>query len=364
MTTLRVIIDEMLATTAGGIGRYTEELTRELIATAPRGVFVEGFVSASPETEYADIADRLPGLAFLHKSTLARRELKAAWQHGVTRLPGSGMLHAPSLLAPLGRHDRLNDGDQIVVTFHDTLAWSHPESLSPRTVAWHKAMAKRAQKHADAVVAPSHAVAEHLSELFDFGDRVRVISGAANPAIALPVDASERAEALRLPERYVLAIGISETLVQAMTRVDPTVSLALVGPASDDQHLGATIARAHLPASRVKALGPISDPDLAVALGRAALFVHSGIDEGFGMPVLDAFSLGTPVIHSDDPALLELSADAGIAVNSEEQLVEAITAVLNDARLAERLHYSGLDRSRAYTWRSTAEKVWQLHADL
>ena len=53
MTTLRVIIDEMLASAPGSVGRYTEELTRQLIATAPRGCYVEAVVAASTEAEYA-----------------------------------------------------------------------------------------------------------------------------------------------------------------------------------------------------------------------------------------------------------------------------------------------------------------------
>lgn len=47
-----------------------------------------------------------------------------------------------------------------------------------------------------------------------------------------------------------------------------------------------------------------------------------------------------------------------------ERLAAAITSVLDDAGLADRLKYSGLDRSHAYSWRNAAEKVWQLHADL
>jgi glycosyltransferase involved in cell wall biosynthesis len=64
-TTLRVIIDQMIAPVPGGIGRYTEELTRELIATAPLGCDVAGVVSASPESDYADVLERLPGLSNL-----------------------------------------------------------------------------------------------------------------------------------------------------------------------------------------------------------------------------------------------------------------------------------------------------------
>lgn len=376
MTTLRVIIDEMLSTAPGGVSRYTEELARELIVTAPRGCIVEGFVAASPESDYALIADRLPGLAYLHKSALARRELTAAWQHGFTRLPGSGMVHATSLFAPLARHDRLNDGDQIAVTIHDTLAWSHPDSLAPRTVSWHKHMVKRAERYADAIVVPSHTVAGQLEELFDFGDRVRVISGAPSSALVMPTDALERAASLDLPERYILAIGGTEPrrgidqLIRALSLVDDSVPLLLVGPDNDNAELRAAVAEAGLPESRVRALGRLSDPNLAVAIGRATVFAYPNLEEGFGLPILEAFQLGTPVVHSDAPALVELAADAGVIAEIgdmqgyPEALAEALSSVLSDPALAERLSYSGLDRASAFTWRGAAEKVWQLHADL
>lgn len=376
MTTLRVIIDDMLSTAPGGVSRYTEELARELISTAPRGCTVEGFVAASPEPDYALIADRLPGLAYLHKSALARRELTAAWQHGFTRLPGTGMVHATSLFAPLARHDRLNDGDQIAVTIHDTLAWSHPESLSPRQVSWHKSMVKRAERYADAIVVPSHTVAGQLDELFSFGDRVRVIAGAPSSALVPPPDADVRAVQLELPERYILAIGGVEArrgidqLIRGLTNVHEAVPLLLVGPDNDNPDLRAAVAEAGLPEHRVRGLGRLSDPNLAVAIQRATVFAYPNLEEGFGMPMLEAFQLGTPVVHSDAPALVELAADAGVIVALDdpdgypERLAAGVNSVLADDAFAERLKYQGLDRAQVFTWRGAAEKVWQLHADL
>ena len=376
MTTLRVIIDEMLATAPGNLARYTEELTRALIVTAPRDCYVEAFVAASTEPEYARIADRLPGLAALHKSALARRELRAAWQHGFTRLPGSGMVHAPSLLAPLSRHDRLNSADQIVVTIHDTVAWSNPHSLPPRTVAWHKAMLRRADRYADGVVVPSHTVADQLTEIADLGDRVRVISGAASSVLTPPIDADERAVALDLPDRYILAIGGLEPrkgidqLIRSMVKLGSNEPLLIVGPRADDDSLTAAVAESGLAEGTVRGLGTLTDPDLAVVIARATVFAYPNLEEGFGMPMLEAFSMGTPVVHSDAPALVELAADAGIVVERgdaaqyPERLADAIRSVLDDRQLAIRLGYSGSDRANAFSWRSSAEKVWQLHADL
>lgn len=375
MTTLRVIIDDMLAPLPGGHSRYTEELARALIVGAPRGCAVEAFVAASPEPDYARIAERLPGLTALHKSALARRELQAAWQHGFTRLPGGGMWHAPSLFAPLGKHDRLNEGEQIAVTIHDTIAWSHPDSLTPRTVAWHKAMVKRAQRYADAIVVPSHTVADQLRDIADLGDRVRVIAGAPSSALRIPADADERAAALDLPERYVLAMGGIEPrrgideLIRAMGRVADDVPLVLVGHGSSAEEIAGAARDAGLGDGRVIGLGTLPDADLAVALARATVFAYPNLEEGFGMPMLEAFAQGTPVVHSDAPALLELAADAGIAVERDgdgyaDRLADAITRVLDDATLAEQLHYLGIDRAKAFTWRGAAEQVWALHADL
>jgi glycosyltransferase involved in cell wall biosynthesis len=375
MTTLRVIVDEMLSGAPGGVSRYTEELTRALISTAPKGVAVEGLVSASTETEYERIHERLPGLATLHKSALQRRELSSAWQHGFTRLPGNGMVHAPSLFAPLAKHDRLNEGDQIIVTLHDTLAWTAPQALNPRRVSWHKAMLKRAERYADAIVVPSHTVADELMAIAAVGDRIRVIGGAPSSALRVPSDADLLATELQLPDRYVLAIGDVGAqngivqLVTALAALDNDVELLIAGTEPDTAALGTAASEANVEPTRVRGLGALTDPALAVALSRAAVFAYPNVEEGFGLPVLDAFALGTPVVHSDAPALIELGADAGLAVEREgeghsERLAEAIASVLADPTLAERLRVEGIDRAGVFTWRGAADKVWQLHADL
>jgi glycosyltransferase involved in cell wall biosynthesis len=379
MSTLRVILDQMVAPVPGGIGRYTEELTRALIATAPRGSSVAGVVAASPEDAYHLIHDRLPGLERLHKNALARRELAAAWQHGFTRPPGHGMVHAPSLLVPLFRHDRtVRHDDQTVVTIHDVVPWTHPETLTPRGVSWPKAMAKRAEKHADAIVVPTHAVASELGAILDVADRVRVIGGAPSTALRLPDDVDRRSAALDLPVRYLLSVGTLEPrkgldpLIRAMALGVPAdVPLLVVGAAGwGGVDVPAIAAEAGLDQSRVRVLGHLADADLAVALDRATVFAFPSLAEGFGLPVVEAFALGTPVVHSDAAAVVEVAAGAGLEVpladpdGYPQRLADAVRSVLEDSALAERLAVAGSDRAKAFSWRDSAEKVWQLHADL
>ena len=378
MTTLRVVLDQMVAPVPGGIGRYTEELTRQLITTAPTDCSVEGIISATTDERAETLRRKLPGLAELHRLNLPRRELSAAWQLGLLTSIGNGMVHAPSLLAPLHRHDRTVDKSQIAVTIHDVVPWTHPETLTPHGVKWHKAMAKRARKHADAIVVPTHAVAEELAGFIDFGDRVRVIGGAVSRELAVPLNVDSRVKALDIPNEFILAVGTLEPrkgLTALITALGlpgaPDLPLLVVGPDGwGDLNIAAVADEAGLPEGRVRALGFVSDSDLALLLSRASVFVYPSLAEGFGLPVLEAMSFGTPVVHSNAPALVEVGGDAGYVVEREDasqypaRLSAAISTVLSSKDLADTLRLRGLDRAKAFSWRDSAERVWQLHADL
>ncbi len=375
MTTLRFIVDPIVAPMPGALGRYTGDLARAVVATAPDGCAVEGIVSAVPGEDDERIMNAVPGLAELHRTALPRRELAAAWQLGVPTAAAAGFVHAPSLLAPLRKHDR-GEGTQIVVTVHDLLPWTHPEALSGTSVAWHKGMMKRARKHADAVVVPTHALAEQLGMVADFGDRVRVIPTAPRAGLEPGDDASRRREELGLPSDYLVVSGTLEPrkgvvdVLAALGRPDaPDLPLVVIGPESwGEQHLATAADEAGVAPERVRHLDDPEPGLLAAVLAGATAFVAPSHDEGSGTSLIEAFSLGVPVIHSDIPAYAEVSAGAGLAVPDDDDFVDAllaaITAVVDGPALAERLVIAGHDRARAFSWTDSAERVWQLHADL
>lgn len=378
-TTLRVILDQIVAPVPGALGRYTRDLGRAIVESAPANCEVEGIVSSSLPDDYDRVLREVPGLSGLYKTSLARRELAAAWQLGITTSPGGGIIHGTSLFAPLRKHDRKQDGNQVVVTVHDVLAWTHPEALSAASVAWQKGMLKRARKHADAVVVPTHALAERLTQIVDFGDRIRVIGTAPRSGLVVGPDADERAARLGLPPEYIVVPGTLEPrkgLVDVFAALGrrgvPEVPLVILGPDTwGDQHVATVADESGVDAARVSHLEDLDAADLAVVISRALAFVAPSHDEGSGTTLIEAFSLGAPVIHSDAPAHLEVSAGGGLAVpvgmadhGYADRLAAAITSVVSDRRLADRLSIAGTDRSRAFSWLDAGERVWQLHADL
>lgn len=381
MVTLRVVAEDAIAHGADGVARYAGELTRALIRTAPRGCDVELLFAARSAGATEALKARFPGARRATAARLPRPALALAWRFGADTMAsraGSGFIHAPSLFAPLLRHDDAHP-TQLSVTVHDTVAWTHPDALPSGVAAWQRAMTRRAARLADAIVVPTHAVAATLEEHVRLGDRVRVIPGAVSPSLALPDDAEARAARLRLPERYVLAIGdlerrksLRELLAALALPAAQGVPLLVVGP---DDYFGdrtTTAAMlAGLPEGRVRVMGRVPDAELAVLLDRAAMLVHPSLAEGFGLSVLEAFSFGTPVVHSDDPSLVEVAGGAGIVVlrteggaTYPERLAEAIGRVLDDATLAARLGVAGRDRARAFSWQDSGRRVWQLHAEL
>lgn len=376
-TTLRLIVDQIVAPVPGAIGRYTADLGRSLVATAPAGCQVEGVVSSSLPEDYDRITAEVPGLSGLYRSSLARRELAAAWQFNLTTSPGGGMIHGTSLFAPLRKHDR-DSGDQVVVTVHDVLAWTHPESLSAASVAWQKGMLKRARRHADAVVVPTHALADRLSMVADFGDRIRVIGAAPRSGLVLRGDARERAARLGLPSDYLVVPGTLEPrkgLVDVLSALGrpgmPDVPVVVLGPESwGDQHLQTVAEENGIDARLIRNLEDLDAADLAVVIAGASAYVAPSHDDDAATDLIEAFSLGTPVIHSDTPSFAEVADGAGLAVavgtgdGFAERLAAAVTRIIEDRAIAEYYSVAGRDRARAFSWRDAAERVWHLHADL
>ncbi|CAH0130102.1 hypothetical protein SRABI76_00276 [Microbacterium oxydans] len=351
---LRVVLDQLVHVVDADHAVAALDLTRGLVSTTPSGCAVDVIVPANAEVP-------VDGVAEVRTLALARRELAASWQMGIAPGVGGGLIHSATLMAPLTRHDRVHDNDQTVVTVWDLRAWDAADSLPRNVVAWQRAMLRRAVKHADAIVVPSHAMAERLGELAKFGGRIRVIAGAPPEGFAPPSDAGGRRAALSLPERYVVLTGSKETLAEgfrgaAAAGLDAVV---LDAPEGTEPALADVASSAGLPESRAHIRGSLSSEDRAAALAGAAAFAATDPIHAWPWRAVEAMVLGVPVVAVDGGTHLDVIADGGMLVTQTE-LAEAVSAATDSQRLRVLAH----DRSRAFSWASSAERVWGLHAEL
>ena len=351
-----MVLDQLVHVVDPDQAAAAVDLVIGLVDTAPSGCMVDAVVPAGAEVPVTGISD-------VRTLTLGRRELAAAWQLGIAPGVGGGLIHSPSLMAPLVRHDRVHDNDQTTVTVWDLRAWDAPELLSKSAASWQRAMLKRAVKHADAVVVPSHAVAERLSGLAKLGDRVRVIAGAPPRGFAAPLDAEQRRASLSLPVGYVVLTGSPASLEEGFrgavaAGVDAVVLDAQEGA---EPRLAELASAAGLPERRAHIRGVLSPEDRAAVLAGASAFAATGSVAGWPWRAVEAMALGVPVVAVDSGSHHDVIADGGLLVPADG-LADALAEASGEG--GPRLRVLAADRSRAFSWASSAERVWGLHADL
>ncbi|HUR14119.1 MAG TPA: glycosyltransferase family 1 protein [Mycobacteriales bacterium] len=341
-----LVLEQCLAPVPGGTGRYSREIAHALATTSPPGSTVEGVTAWHRQPlQLADIPVR--------RLLLPRRALVAAWSGSGRPRLDADVVHAPTPL-----HPRKQRGQRLVVGVHDAVPWTHPETLTPRGVRWHRAMVERAAAEADLVVVPTHAVAKELGRHVGLRE-VAVVGEGVSADLALPPDADERAARMGLPEQYLLTVATLEPrkgLADLVAALPAGVPLLVAGqqgwrgvdPTALEQTKG------------VHVLGQVPDADLAVLLRRAAALVVPSLAEGFGLPLLEGMAVGTPVVTTDVPALVEVAGGAALAVPRRE-LGEALRAVLDDDALRARLRREGPLRAAHYTWEGAARALWDAY---
>jgi glycosyltransferase involved in cell wall biosynthesis len=239
-------------------------------------------------------------------------------------------------------------------------------------------MLKRAEKHADAVVVPTHAIAERLAEMTRLGARVRVIAGAAPAEFRVPTDAVGRRRTLGIPDGCVVCAGDASASTALKAAFDAVVRAGVEVPVvvidcPEDQmpEVAAAAVAAGLRDGQVHVRGRLGDADRAAVLDAAVAFVAPSRRSAFPWRVVEALRLGVPVVAVASPDHRETVVDGGLVVGETHSadadadvLAEALQRALASTQAADRLGVLAADRGRAFSWHEAADRVWQLHAEL
>lgn len=289
---------------------------------------------------------------------LPRRVLYESWQRWrrppVARRTGPvDVVHATGgVVPPAG-------GAALVVTVHDLAFLRRPEHFTAHGVSFMSRAFELAKAEADLIIVPSEATATECRDHGVGSDRLRVVPWGVTPAAVTSVDRERVAARHGLPDEFVLWVGSAEPrknlrgLVSAVRDAAAELPLMLAGPAGWDVDIPAVLADSP---HGTRHLGVIDPADLPALMEMASVFVYPSLQEGFGMPVLEAMAQGTPVITSLGTATEEVAGEAALLVHPEDHsaLVEALRRIQDDDELRSRLGAEGRRRAATFSWDATA----------
>lgn len=260
-----------------------------------------------------------------------------------------------------------------VATYHDLFVMSAEYSTAEFRRRFTD-LAKQTAERADHVIAVSAFTAGQVTELLGFpAERVSVVHHGFDPVdeVASEELAAFRAE-LAGDAPIVLSVGAIQErkntarLVQAFTRLSGDPVLVLAGA---EGFGGAAIAEqieASPAAGRMRRLGYVDAATRAKLYRLADVFAFPSLDEGFGIPVLEAMSCGLPVLTSDRSALPEVAGGAALLVDpySVDAIETGLAGLLDDADIRARMGRAGLRRAAEFSWDRCARETYAIYQHL
>jgi len=359
-----------------GIGRYTRELIRAIVAQGDTHRYSLFYAAGGLSSDSAYIAD-LRQICNTHANVrrvpipLSPRRLTQFWQRLRVPLPIElftgrlDLLHAPDFVLPPTRAHTL-------VTIHDLSFLVHPECAEPSMVRYLIDAVPRGLRRANVILADSQATRNDLARLLAVDPaRVELVYPGVEPRFCpLPAATTEPVRRrLSLPDHFVLFVSTLEPrknlvrLLEAFAQIVQTdnsnLHLVIAGRRGWlYEDIFASIDRLQLH-ERVQLLDYVHDKDLPALYNLAAAFAYPSIYEGFGIPPLEALACGTPTVVADNSSLPEVVADAAVLVSAEDvgSIASGIARVVSDAALRARLRAVGPAQARKFTWEQAAQRV-------
>jgi glycosyltransferase involved in cell wall biosynthesis len=351
---------------SGGTGRYVRELIGELLALEPRTRIVAYVAAKSlpPDVRALPWADEVEWVEFPVTGVgppwhFAYQFGAVPWNAARARLD---VVHGPAYFVP-----PVAPRVATVATVLDLIWLHHPESVPPRARLIMPALAPLCARSADRVVTISQAARGEIAAEWSIPETQIDVT---------PLGVRERGGAdPTAPEALRVALGLGDgpvvlcvaqkrvhknlaRLIEAFAQLDDArARLVLPGARTPYEDELRALARRLGAEERVVFPEWLTEADLEGLYRLATCFVLPSLEEGFGLPVLEAMARGVPVACSDRSSLPEVAGDAALLFDPADTagIARALRRLLGDPDLRTDLARRGAERARSFTWRRTAE---------
>jgi len=357
---LRVLYDGMIyhRQRAGGINRYFEKIIDHL----PGNIAPEITLTSVPMTNFPKSNRLNQHIKSFHLPRPFRKVSRAIRS---VRFEALRMDLAPDLVHAtyydtLAGYENIESGPPFVVTVHDMTHEKFPELLDRR--GRHAALKQRAIRRADSIICVSKRTRDDLLERYpECANKVQVIYHATSLGTIEPDDWSpenQRPYVLFVGSRagYKNFNGLLQAFKNVVARI-PEVQLRAVGSHFSDheqrniESLGLT--------NHVIAHDLVSDRRLASMYRKSKLLVYPSLYEGFGLPLIEAMSCGTPVLAANTSCIPEVVQNAAMLFDPQkpDDFIEAICYLLKNSCVCKQLIKDGYKQCQQFSWTEAANRT-------
>lgn len=264
----------------------------------------------------------------------------------------------------------------LVATIHDAIPLSHPESVRYNLKQLRHAMFKHLARSANEIITVSEHSKKEIVKWFGIPeDKLTVTPLGVDEDWYNDVDTEELARVKTLhalPDRFFFFVGTLQPRKNIRRIIDAHKSL----PQHMRREVPLVIAGRHgwKCDAEVAELQNCSDgtmrwtqyvpsQDLLPIFKQATALVWPSLNEGFGLPVLEAFAAGLPVVTSTTTSLPEVAGDAALLVNPESigEIAEAMQTIASNEILQNDLRTRGRARAKQFTWDRTARQTIEVY---
>jgi glycosyltransferase involved in cell wall biosynthesis len=264
---------------------------------------------------------------------------------------GADCFHATSFSVPLLWPGRL------VATLHDATHLVRAEEYGALTALYYRTVVRPRLRRARAILTPSAFARAELAERLALpATSFQVVPGGVDARFRAPSDEekTQARRALGLPARYLLAVGNAKPHknLRFLAALAPRLPLPLVVLAGPDTP------ELELPGG-VLGLTDVEEGLLPALYGGAEALLLPSLHEGFGLPALEAFAAGCPVVAARAGALPEVVGEAGLllAPTDAEAWVGAVRTLFAEPALRRTLVERGLGRASEFSWDVCAQRT-------
>ena len=313
-----------------GIGRYCEALTEEFEKDSDLKIKPFTFDEGSPKDSIL-----LPNY-YLHALTTGLKSLIGRQDQYFS---GVDLIHATDQWMPLVKDK------PIIATVMDTIPLSHPQYMRSSFRHLKSFFWRQLTRKADHIITISEFSKSEITKYFNYP---------AHQISSIPLGVGESYRATISPAEINATLKAHSQLPPGLSKEFPIIIVGRSGW-DENQQIKAAIQAASAKGECIW-IHYVTEFEKRCLLQRAVGMPFISLYEGFGLPIIEAFASGTPVITSNTSSMPEVAGDAALLVdpNSLDQITQALQSLIEDQGLRTSLKEKGIARSRQYSWKNTA----------